>query len=139
VPYSVLLVEDNDDDADFIARAFGRAKLPVSLVHFRTGEEALDFLFARGEFVRRVFEPVPAAVFLDLQLPGMHGLAVLAAIRSHPVTSAVPVLVLSGSDSAADRSAAMAGRANLFMTKPSDYAALLSQAEALGHDWLPGR
>lgn len=83
----------------------------------------------------RIFEPVPAAVLLDLHLPGMGGLDVLSAIRAHTRMCEVPVLVSSSSDAEADHLAALSAGANLFVTKAPDYAALVADAEALGREW----
>lgn len=132
----VLLVEDNADDAYLIARAFRAARLPASVVHLTSGEEALEFLFARGAYASRVFEPLPAAVFLDLRLTGIGGLEVLSAIREHPTTSAVPVLILTSSDAEADRVAASTARANYYVTKPCYHGMFVADAKAIGRLWL---
>lgn len=132
----ILLVEDNDDDAELTARAFEAARVPVRLVRVRSGEEALDFLFARGLYAHRVFEPVPAAVLLDLHLTGISGLEVLSQLRAHAPTARLPVLVLSASDAESDRRAASAARANAYVVKPQKHAALIADAEALGRVWV---
>src|SRR5215211_7660819 len=99
----ILLVEDNDDDAELTLMAFKRARISNPIVRARDGEEALDYLLGRGTHAGRDITSLPAVVLLDLNLPKVEGLDVLSAIRADDRTRSVPVVVLTSSDEEQDR------------------------------------
>src|SRR5687767_12423014 len=96
----VLLIEDNIDDERLTLRALRKNNIMNEVVVAYDGEEALDYLFARGTYAGRDAEVMPAVVILDLKLPKLSGLEVLRMIRSDPRTSKLPVVVLTASDDA---------------------------------------
>ena len=73
----ILLVEDNPNDIELTLYALRREKLAAAIHVVRDGEEALDFLFCRGNYVDRSFAHPPRLVLLDLKLPKVDGLEVL--------------------------------------------------------------
>jgi len=91
----ILLVEDNPDDRDLTIRALRRNRVTNEIVVARDGSEALAILFqgTRG---------LPSMVLLDLKLPKVNGLEVLAAIREDRRTRHLPVVVLTSSDEERD-------------------------------------
>jgi CheY-like chemotaxis protein len=112
----VLFVEDSDDDLWVARRAFQRHRMEEHLAFARTGEEALRYLRAsvgpgNGSPAR------PCVVFLDLNLPGIHGHDVLREIRSDERLRWIPVVVISSSQSDADINAAYRLGANSFVPK----------------------
>jgi two-component system, response regulator len=132
----ILLVEDNDDDAELTLIAFKSARISNAIVRVRDGVTALDYLFARNEHADRTIEDLPAIVLLDLNLPRVGGLEVLAAIRADERTSHLPVVVLTSSDEEADRTAAYRQYANSYIRKPVDYERFTQAARQLGLYWL---
>ena len=132
----LFLVEDNDDDAELTEMAFREARITNPLVRARDGVEALDYLFGRGPHAGRDLTEVPAVVLLDLKLPRMDGLEVLAAIRGDERTKLLPVVVLTSSKEERDRVAAYEGHANSFVQKPVDYDEFVSAARQLGLYWM---
>lgn len=131
----ILLAEDNDDDAELTAMAFVQAKIANPVVRVRDGVEALDWLFARGEHAGRS-GPLPAVVLLDLKMPRLDGLEVLAAIRAEPATSYLPVVMLTSSAEESDRLAAYANHANSYVRKPIDHEQFVAAARQLGLYWM---
>lgn len=131
----VLLVEDNDDDAELTLLAFEKAKISNPLIRARDGVQALDYLFARGQHATRNVEDLPAVVLLDLNLPRMGGLQVLKEIRAHPATKNLPVAILTSSDEDSDRLDAFASNVNSYVRKPVDYDQFVIAAKALGLFW----
>ena len=117
----ILLVEDNDDDAELTVHAFQHAKVVHSLVRVRDGLAALDFLFGRGPFADRDAQDLPVVMLLDLNLPKIGGLNVLKAIRSDVRTRHLPVVVLTTSNEEKDRFEAYNAFANSYVLKPVDY------------------
>jgi CheY-like chemotaxis protein len=81
---TLLVVEDNEDDVYFLRRALKAVApaLPVRFVY--DGQAAVDYLKGTGPSADRAAHPLPALVFLDLKLPFVHGLEVLATIRGTP-------------------------------------------------------
>ncbi len=132
----ILLVEDNDDDAELTTLAFKAARLSNRVVRVSDGVEALDYLNARGSYADRDVADVPALVLLDINLPRLSGLEVLAAIRATPPIQHVPVVVLTSSDEEKDRLAAYSHCANSYVRKPVDYDAFVAAAKELGLYWL---
>ena len=133
---TILLVEDNPDDAKLTLRAFHRNHVSNPIKVARDGVEALDFLFARGEHPGRAAEPPPVLVVLDLKLPRLDGLGVLKAMRADARTRLIPVVVLTSSKEDEDVAASYSCGANSYVRKPVDFAEFLEAAKTLGMYWL---
>lgn len=126
----VLLVEDNPVDVDLTLRAFARRRFANPIHVARDGEEALDWL-GRWE----AGEPLPLVILLDLKLPRIPGLEVLAQLKANPLSQAIPVVVLT--TSAEDRDIAEAYRlgANSYILKPVDFEKFLEVADQIELYW----
>lgn len=133
---TILLVEDNPDDAKLTLRAFQRSQFQNPIIVVQDGVEALDFLFARGAFGDRAGQPLPRLVILDLKLPRLGGLAVLQAMRADQRTSLIPVVILTSSKERQDLIAGYALGANSYLLKPIDFAEFMEAARVLGIYWL---
>jgi two-component system, response regulator len=131
----ILLVEDNDDDAELTIRAFRDAQIGNAVVRAGTGVEGLDYLFARGKYAGRDPADLPAVVLLDLKLPALGGIDVLRAIRAESATRHLPVVVLTSSAEDKDRLDAYDSRANSYVQKPVDYDQFVRAADSLGSYW----
>lgn len=118
---AILLVEDEDADADLAVRAFRRANIRNPLIRARDGAEALDYLFARNQYASRDGHQLPLFVLLDLNIPKLSGLRVLEIIRSDGRTKHLPVIFLTSSAEEGDRLAAYDRFANSYVVKPLDY------------------
>src|SRR5882757_9245189 len=95
---TILLVEDNPDDAALTARALKKNKIGIELVVARDGVEALDYLFGQGSFAGRDTREMPQVVLLDLNLPKIDGLGVLRRLRADVHTKLLPVVILTSSN-----------------------------------------
>src|SRR3546814_10762143 len=93
----ILLVEDNPDDVELTRIAFAEANVANRLEVVGDGAQALDYLFARGEYAHRDPGDLPSIVLLDLNLPKVDGREVLQAIRANEKTRGLPVVVLTTS------------------------------------------
>jgi two-component system, response regulator len=131
----ILLVEDDDLDAELASRAFQRAKVTNALVRVRDGMEALDYLFARGKYAARDVDDVPVFVLLDLNIPKLSGLEVLKAIREDVSIRHLPVIILTSSGEERDRLGAYNHFANSYVIKPLDYDQFVTAAEQLSLYW----
>ncbi|MFZ5861911.1 MAG: response regulator [Nitrospirota bacterium] len=133
---TILLVEDNDDDAELTTRAFREARITNTLIRAGDGVEALDYLFARGGQAGRDPAELPEVVLLDLNLPRVSGIEVLQAIRADARTKHLPVVILTSSNADRDRLAAYDNHANSYVQKPVDYDQFVDAARQLGLYWM---
>lgn len=136
LPEPILLVEDNQDDAALMLRAFKRMDVVNPVVVASDGVEALDFLFARASFSDRAGKPPPKLVVLDLKMPGLDGLGVLSAIRTDPRTRFIPVLILTSSVLEQDVTRSYTDGANAYLVKPVDFTEFLEMTRVIGLFWL---
>ncbi len=129
----VLIVEDNEDDRELLARAFRRAKVSVPLRFAEDGEQALAALAAAGSAA----DPARlAVVLLDLKLPRRSGFEVLEWIKDHPTLRRVPVVVLTSSKESVDLQRAYDLGANSYLVKPAQPEMLLAMVERIDAYWL---
>ncbi len=130
---SVLVVEDNPDDEALTLRGLRRCEIPMEISVARDGAEALEFL--RDLSVNGLSRP-PRLVLLDLKLPKMGGLEVLAAVRSNPRIATMPVVCMTSSDELSDTTRSYGLGANSFVRKPIEYEAYLSTVARTAEYWL---
>src|ERR1700674_938517 len=133
---TILLVEDNPDDAKLTLRAFKRNNMLNPVVVARDGVEALDFLFGQGAYAERAGKPLPTLVILDLKLPKLDGLGVLRAVRGDDRTKLLPVVVLTSSKEEQDLTHSYALGANSYVRKPVDFTEFQEAVKLLGMYWL---
>lgn len=133
---TILLVEDNPDDVKLTLRAFKRSNMLNPIVVVRDGIEALDFLFARGDYAERAGKPLPALILLDLKLPRLDGLGVLKALRGDDRTRLVPVVILTSSKEEQDLAEGYSLGANSYVRKPVNFAEFLEAVRVIGVFWL---
>ena len=100
---SILLVEDNHQDELLILRNLHKVNMANNIDVVRDGQQAVDYLFAQGEFSHRNADDMPVVVLLDINLPRISGLDVLARLREDPRTRLLPVVMLTSSDEERDR------------------------------------
>ena len=133
---TILLVEDNPDDAKLTLRAFKRNNMLNPIVVARDGVEALDILFARGAYAERAGKPLPALILLDLKLPKLDGLGVLRAVRGDERTRLIPVVILTSSKEEQDLVHSYSLGANSYVRKPVDFGEFVEAVRVLGIYWL---
>lgn len=132
----ILLVEDNVQDEILILRGLKKINLANQIDVVRDGQQALDFMFGEGEFAARAGDALPMVVLLDIGLPRLSGLDVLARLRADPRTRLQPVVILTSSDEERDRLRSYENGANSFVRKPLDFAEFAETVARLGIYWL---
>ena len=132
----ILLVEDNPSDRQLALYALRKANLANLVEEARDGEEALDFIFCRGSYSGRSPLEPPKLVLLDLKLPKIDGLQVLAEIRNNPTTRSVPVVVMTSSKEDCDIVASYKLGVNSYIQKPVDFERFRAIIQQVGHYWL---
>ncbi len=131
-----LLIEDTENDALLVRRAFLKANVLNPLQIVRRGEEAIEYLSGNGKYANRAEYPLPALVLLDLKMPGMDGFEVLTWIRAQPGLNALRVVVLTSSDDIREVNKAYQLGANSFLVKPVDFERFVEISQALAGYWL---
>lgn len=133
---TILLVEDNPQDELLTLRALRKVNIANHIDVARDGQQALDYLFRAGEYVGREGPDLPTVVVLDIGLPRLSGLEVLARLRADPRTALLPVVVLTSSDEERDRLRSYEIGANSFVRKPVEFADFAETVARLGVYWL---
>jgi CheY-like chemotaxis protein len=130
-----LLIEDNREDAILIKIAFDKLNRGFHMTLIQDGQEAAVYL-SGGE--KQGAAPKPDIIFLDLNIPRMSGLEVLARIRADSAFDDTPVIILTGSDSKDHIRNAYDSRANFYVQKPQDMDGFLVVARHVEEIWLKG-
>ena len=132
----ILLVEDNPQDLQLTQRALNKAGLANHIQIARDGEEALQFIFCEGPYAGRKIENTPKVVLLDLKLPKVDGLEVLARMKSDPRTKIIPVVVLTSSKEQKDLVESYKLGVNSYIVKPVNFERFAAAVQELGMYWL---
>jgi CheY-like chemotaxis protein len=135
-PVHILLVEDNDDHAELVIRGMRDQQVANLIHHVSDGEEALDYLFHRGNYSDPVKNPRPNLVLLDLRLPRVDGLDVLKTIKTTPGLLRIPVVILTSSEAESDIIQSYDYHANSYIVKPLDFKSFTRLMKDLGFYWL---
>jgi len=130
----ILLVEDNPNDIELTLAALEAGQLANEIVICRDGAEALDFVYRRGTHANRTAQD-PAVILLDLKLPKVDGLEVLAKVKGDPQTRAIPVVMLTSSREETDVVRSYDLGVNAFVVKPVGFNEFFSAIQELGVFW----
>jgi CheY-like chemotaxis protein len=117
-PVDVLLVEDDEGDILMTREAFEFYKIHNPLHVVTDGEQALHFLRRTGSFADA---PRPGLILLDVNLPRLSGLEVLAELKADPELSVIPVVMLTTSQAEEDILRSYRLHANAYVSKPVDF------------------
>ena len=132
----VLLVEDDEDHAELVRRNLMSQPVRCRITHVNNGESALDYLHRRGDYAEAERSPRPDLILLDLRLPRVDGMTVLADIKSAPELQTIPVVVLTSSAAHPDVSQAYLRHANSYLVKPLDLVSFEGLMKELGLYWF---
>ena len=132
----VLLVEDNMHDAEMTIRSLKKVNLANNLVHVKDGEEALDFIFAKGKFADREAVHFPKVILLDIKMPKVDGIEVLKQLKSHPSSKTIPVVIMTSSREEQDIINSYQLGVNSYVVKPVDFEGFARAVSQLGLYWL---
>lgn len=129
----ILLVEDNPADVEMTIDAFEKANFRNNLHVTRDGDEALDYLFKRGNFSDAI---TPDVILLDLNMPKTDGKEVLAEIKSEPKLKRIPVIIMTSSESDQDILQSYNLHANCYIVKPVDAAKFIQVVQKVENFWV---
>jgi two-component system, response regulator len=131
----MLYVEDEPADLQFTLRELTRRIHSDKIAVARDGEEALDFLFGRGDHNEAPPDGLKL-VLLDLKLPKLDGIEVLRYIRSKPETKTLPVVVMTSSAQESDLQACYRLGVNSYVQKPVNFERFQHVVQTLGIYWV---
>jgi CheY-like chemotaxis protein len=133
--YTILLVEDEENDALLLQRAFKRNNILNPVKWVKDGLEAIDYLNGQGTYGDRDLYPFPEVMILDLKMPRMGGLELLAWIRDHPDFRVIPTIIMTSSRQDADITKAYELGANTYQIKPSSFDELIKLVKSAHEYW----
>lgn len=132
----ILLVEDNPRDEEMTLRALKKRKLANHVHVVRDGAEALDFIFGQGIYEGKTNKNSLKVILLDLKLPKISGLEVLARLKQNPETLKIPIVVLTSSQEERDMVESYTLGVNSYIVKPVDFEKFTEAIGELGLYWL---
>jgi CheY-like chemotaxis protein len=130
----ILIVEDDPNDVELTLTALADHNLANEVVVTRDGQQALDYLYCRGEFNTRSSDN-PAVMLLDLKLPKVGGLEVLQQIKADERLKMIPVVVLTSSNEEKDMMRSYSLGVNGYVVKPVDFHEFVNAVKELGVFW----
>ena len=132
----ILVVEDNPDHLELTVLTLEELGVDAEIAVAHDGAEALEYLFGQGRYAGRDTQKQPGFVLLDMKLPKLSGLDVLRSVRRNPLTTLVPVIMLTSSGEQSDILACYQSGANSFVRKPVDFADFTEKLDRLQAYWL---
>jgi two-component system, response regulator len=132
----ILLIEDNDFDAELTIRALRQYNLGNQIVRLSDGQEALDYFFPTNGQKTKNNNDYPKIILLDIKLPGVNGIEVLKALKSNSSTKNIPIVILTSSTEEKDIQICYNLGVNSYISKPVEYDKFLETMKTLGMYWL---
>ncbi len=130
----ILIVEDNENDLELSLDALSENNMANFIDIARDGEEALDYLYCRGNFSGRV-KTNPIVILLDLKLPKVTGLEVLKDIKENENLKKIPVVILTSSREESDIIQSYSYGVNAYVVKPVEFHKFIEAVKQLGVFW----
>lgn len=132
----LLLVDDSPDEMFLMQLGLKRAGITLPQVTVDSGEEALDYLLARGAYAGRDAGVLPRLVLMDMHMPGKSGIEIVREIRAQPALADLKVVIFSSSDDPKDIVSAHDQGANSFICKPLTSLGMREVIEQIRKRWL---
>ncbi len=132
----ILLVEDNMNDAELIIRALRNVNLANNLMHVKDGAEALEFIFATGEYELRKAKNIPKVIVLDIKMPKVDGIEVLRRLKTDRGTKSIPVVIMTSSKEEQDIVKSYELGVNSYVVKPVNFNDFAKAVSELGLYWI---
>ena len=131
----ILFVEDSPIDAELTLIALKEENLANNVIWLQDGAQALDFIFAEGEYAHRNIESQPKLILLDLKMPKIGGIEVVQRIRSDERTKRIPIVIMTSSKEEKDVVDSYQLGVNSYIVKPVDFQTLVEVTPQLSLQW----
>lgn len=129
--FEILIVDDDEGHVELVRRNLRRIGIRNSLVVLHEGAQALDYVFRRSEFAGR--EGEDPLILLDINMPGsINGVGVLRQIKADPLTSKIPIIMLSTTSDPREVSLCYELGCSVYITKPVDPMQFIEAIKRLG-------
>lgn len=133
---TILIADDDSDDRSMMKEALEENRLANDLHFVEDGEELMEYLLHKGQYVDPERSPRPGLILLDLNMPRKDGREALREIKSHPELRSIPVIVLTTSKAEEDVYRTYNLGVNSFISKPVTFGALVTIVRELGSYWF---
>jgi CheY-like chemotaxis protein len=130
----ILLVEDSANDVELTLAVLSQCNIANEVVVVRDGAEALDYVYQTGEHTQRA-PGDPAVILLDLKLPKVDGLEVLARLKADTRHRQIPIVMLTSSREERDVVRSYSLGVNSFVVKPVEFTEFFEAIRNLGMFW----
>ncbi len=130
-PFVILLAEDDQGHADLVTINLQRAGIVNQIIHVKDGQEALDYLGCQGRYSERI-RGGPLLTILDINMPRLDGVAVLARMKSDERTALLPVIMLTTTDDPREVERCYQLGCSVYITKPVGYESFVEAIRRLG-------
>ncbi len=132
----ILFVEDSAIDAELTLIALREENLANNVIWLQDGAQALDFIFAEGEYAHRQIENQPKLILLDLKMPKVGGIEVVERIRGDERTKQIPIVIMTSSKEEKDVVDSYKLGINSYIVKPVDFDKFSKSVKEIGFYWL---
>ncbi len=132
----VLLVEDNNDDAELTIRELKKYHLANNLHHAKDGEEALKFIFDNKDADGNYLVKMPKLILLDIKMPKLNGIELLEKLKQDDRTKLIPVVILTSSNEDPDIKKCYELGANSYIVKPVHFSGFAESIKNIGLYWI---
>ena len=129
----ILLIEDSDGDIVLITQALKKAHVTNGVTVIKDGDEALKYLRKKD---KHIDVETPDLILLDINLPKIDGIEVLAEIKNDPLLMAIPVVMLTTSESERDVINSYNNHANCYIVKPVDLKKFIDVVQLIKEFWI---
>lgn len=133
---TILLVDDEDNDAILVKRALAKAGVRVGFQRVHDGEDAIHYLKGDGKYKDRGEYPLPSLIILDLKMPRKNGFEVLKWIRAQESIKLIPIVVFTSSKERSDVNKAYDSGASAYMVKPNSFDHMVETMRVVAEYWL---
>jgi DNA-binding response OmpR family regulator len=131
--FAILMIDDDEEDFALVKEALASMGLKVDLYWAEDGDEAMNFLFRRGEYANA---QTPNLILLDLNMPGKDGFEVLRDLKAHQDLRKIPVVILTSSVDEKHVSRGYNIGASSFMLKPLSFDEMAKAMQSLCEYWF---
>jgi CheY-like chemotaxis protein len=130
------MADDDEDDRDFVKKAWMKSRAINDLRFVQDGEELMDYLHRRGQYAAPTSAPRPGIILLDLNMPRKDGREALKEIKESAELRQIPVVVMTTSEMDEDIYRSYDLGASSYITKPVTFVSLLEVIQIIGRYWV---
>lgn len=127
----IIITEDDLGHATLIKRNLKRVGITNTIMHFKDGQEVLDFLLQKGNGPHRV-PHTPYLMLLDIRMPKVDGIEVLRQVKENTELRKIPVIIITTTDNPHEIEKCHSIGCSSYITKPIDYDKFIEAINQLG-------